>query len=114
MFLASVVSFDLAVIGSALGVIATVLGGVLYIANLLNSIENKFIAIENKFTAIESFYESKFVAIESKRELNLHKIKSWLKFLKYDLDSVKGYLSKETDYQVRQVSPNTGADFLNE
>lgn len=100
---ATMVSLDLAVIGASLTIIGTILGAVFYIGRLLNSIDNRFLAIDNKFEAMRSL-----------RELDTHKVKSALKFLRYEQESIKGFLEKNSGFQSRHVSPNTGADFLND
>lgn len=100
---AATVSLDLAVLSTGLGIIGTIIAGLLYIGRLLNSIDNRFIAIDNRFEAIKST-----------RELDAHKVKSALKFLRYEQEAIKGFLEKNSGFQRRNTSPNTGADFLNE
>lgn len=94
--LATALNVDVAILSSVLGIITTLFAGAAWAAKALNAIDNRFLALE------------------SKNELSMHKTKSALRFLKYDLDSVKGYLLRSTDFQDRHIKPNTGADFLNE
>lgn len=100
---AATVSIDLAIVSTGLGIAGTIIAAVIYIGNLLNNIENRFIGIDNKFEAVKSV-----------RELDAHKVKSALKFLRYEQESIKGFLSKNSGYHSRNITPNTGADFLNE